>query len=411
MLSALAVVFGLGVIVFFHEAGHFVAAKLAGLDAPRFSIGFPPHILKKKIGRTEYCIGAIPLGGYVKVDLGTLGEPVTGVAWYRRALVALAGPAANLLLTAVMLVLIFGVFGWEVSVFPAVVGNADNPLGLGVGDTILAFDGSAVGDYPDFLAALGTATGGVLTVGTPDGRTEVPFTLPPTEIPFEPLVPVVIAEALVGMPAYEAGIRPGDSILTIDGKPVRIWSDFQSLVLHSRGPMEVVLSRGGVLHTAVVTAQEVDGRLLTGVTVVLPSERYILPFGSAVVEGTKSALRDAADVLTTFIRMFGRPGELVESSGGPVYVAETLTQQARTGLTSYLWTIASISLAIMIFNLLPIPVQDGGQMLLLVVEGIRGRPLSKRGTQILQQAGVVLILTIFVLIMFKDISRVVTRVR
>lgn len=411
MLSALAVVFGLGVIVLFHEAGHFLAAKLAGLEASRFSIGFPPHILKKRIGKTEYCIGAIPLGGYVKVDLGTLGEPVVGVSWFRRALVAIAGPAANLLLTALILILVFGVVGWEVSVFPTVVGNADNPAGLAVGDTVLAVNGTPTTDYVRMLDALGSSTEGVFTVGTPEGRVDVPFTLSPADIPFEPLVPAVIGEALVGMPAYEAGIRAGDSITAIDGKAVRIWDDFQRHVKLSSGPLEVVYSRAGVLDTAIVTPQEYDGRILTGVTVSLPTERILLPPGRALVEGVRSAVQGASDVLTTFIRMFGSPRELIESSGGPVYVAETLTQQARTGLTSYLWTIASISLAIMIFNLLPIPVLDGGQVLLLVIEGIRGKPLSRKSTQVIQQTGVLLILAIFVLILFKDISRVILRVR
>jgi regulator of sigma E protease len=411
MLSALAVVFGLGVIVFFHEAGHFLVAKLVGLDAPRFSIGFPPHLLKKKIGKTEYCIGAVPLGGYVKVNLGTFGDPVTDVSWFKRALVAVSGPVANLVLTALILILVFGVVGWEESVFPTVVGNEDNPLGLAVGDTVLAVNGKSVGDYLRLLEALGPVSEGTLTVGTPGGRIEVPFVLSPMDIPFEPLVPAVIDEAMVGMPAYEAGIRPGDRIVAIGGSPVRIWDDFQRLVLLSRGPVAVVFSRNGDLDTALVTPQEYDGRILMGVTVSLPAERHLLPPGRAVVEGLKSAVRGAADVFTTLLRMFSRPRELIESSGGPVYVAETLTQQARTGLTSYLWTIASISLAIMIFNLLPIPVLDGGQVLMLLIEGIRGKPLSRRGTQIMQQAGVALILTIFVLIMFKDITRVITRVR
>jgi len=411
MLSALAVVFGLGVIVFFHEAGHFIVAKLVGLDAPTFSIGFPPHILKKKIGRTEYCIGAIPLGGYVKVNLGTFGDPVTDVSWFKRALVGISGPFANLILTALILILVFGVVGLDISVFPTVVGNADNALGLAVGDTVLAVNGIEVAEYDQLLVALGSSSEGSLLVGTAAGRIETEFALSPTDMPFEPLVPAVIGESMVGMPAYEAGIRPGDSIVTMNASPVRIWGDFQRQVMLSHGSIVVVYSRGGVLDTTFVTPQEYDGRLLIGVTVSIPTVRYILPPGRALTEGVKSAVKSAADVFVTMLRMFSRPRELIESSGGPVYVAETLNQQARTGLASYLWTIASISLAIMIFNLLPIPVLDGGQVLMLLIEGIRGKPMSRKGTQIMQQAGVLLILTIFVLIMFKDISRVITRVR
>ena len=411
MLSAAAVIFGLGVIILFHELGHFLMAKLVGLDVPRFSIGFPPHILKKKVGRTEYCIGAIPLGGYVKVELGTFGEPVTDVAWYRRALVAISGPAANLLLTALIFIVVFGVVGWDVSVFPPVVGNADNGLGLGVGDTILAVNGRGVHDYSEVLGLIDAVPEGVLLAGTPGGRIESEYSVQPGKVAFHPLVPVVIDESIVGMPAYEAGIRSGDSITAINGMQVRIWNDYQRFVLSTEGAMAVIYFRAGAPDTAIVTPQSYDGSILTGVTVRLPSERYILPLGRASVEGVRSALRGAADVVGTLLRLFGRPGELMESSGGPVYVAETLTQQARTGLSSYLWTIASISLAIMIFNLLPIPVLDGGQFLMLVLEGIRGKPVSRRTSQVIQQTGVILILVIFALIMFKDISRVVTRIR
>jgi len=420
VLSAAAVIFGLGVIILFHEVGHFLMAKLVGLDVPRFSIGFPPHILKKKVGRTEYCIGAIPLGGYVKVNLGTFGDPVTDIPWYRRALVAIAGPAANLFLTALILVLVFGVVGWEVSVFPPVVGNADNALGLAVGDTLLAVNGKEVRDYTEIIDIMEALPEGTLLAGTSTGRIETGYSLSSGSIPFHPLVPVVIDESMVGMPAYEAGIRAGDSITAVDGRQVRIWHDYQQSVLSMEGTTEVTLPSGTMevtffredeLHTAHVTPQEYDGQILTGVTVRLPSDKYKLPFGTAIMEGVSSALRGAADVFGTLIRLFGSPSELVESSGGPVYVAETLTQQARSGLTSYLWTIASISLAIMIFNLLPIPVLDGGQFLMLVLEGIRGKPMSKRSSQIIQQTGVIVILVLFALIMFKDISRVVTRVR
>lgn len=410
MLSIAAIIFGLGVIVFFHEMGHLLMSKAVGLHVPRFSIGFPPHILKRKIGRTEYCIGVIPLGGYCKVDLGTTGEPATEVFWFRRVLVALAGPFANLVLTALILITIFGIVGWDVNITPAVVGDENNSLGLGTGDTVLSVNGYPVANYHDVLNRMYSDTPGTMTVGTSAGLIELKYSVPVETVPFYPLVPAVIGEALIGFPAYESGIRAGDSITSIDGRSIAIWSDFQSIVTDDTEELAIEFSRNGIIDTAYVTPRMYDGRILTGVTVLQPSERVRLPFPRAVVEGVKAAGEHTVYVCTTLFRLFKKPAELAESSGGPIYVAETLGQQARSGLPSYLYTLAGISLAIMIFNLLPIPVLDGGHVVILIVEGIRGKPISKKNIQIIQQTGMIIILTLFLLIVFKDISRVITRV-
>ena len=411
MLSILAIIFGLGVIVLFHEMGHLLMSKALGLDVPRFSIGFPPHIFKRKFGRTEYCIGVIPLGGYCSVNLGTTGEPVEDVSWFRRVLVALAGPFANLVLTALILIIVYGIVGWDIDITPSIVGNADNNLGLSVGDTVLSVDGYPVADYYEMLGRMYCATPGSMTVGTSAGLLEMSYSLPLETVPFHALIPVVIGEAMIGFPAYESGIRAGDSIIAIDGKPVAIWRDFHLMVTGNTEELAIEFNRNGIIDTAYVTPREYDGNILTGVTPLVSTERVRLPFFRAVVEGVRSTGEGTVYVCTTLFRLFGKPAELAESSGGPIYVAETLGQQARSGLPSYLYTIASISMAIMIFNLLPIPVLDGGHVVILVIEGIRGKPISKKNVQIIQQTGMIIILVIFLLIVFKDITRVITRVR
>lgn len=410
MLSVLAIIFGLGVIVLFHEMGHLLMAKAVGLDVPRFSIGFPPHIFKRKLGKTEYCIGLIPLGGYCKVNLGTTGEPVEGVSWFRRALVALAGPFANLGLTALILITIFGIVGWDMDIAPAVVGNPNNSLGLSVGDSVISVNGFPVSDYYEMLDRIYSDTSGTLTLETTAGRIETEYFLPLDSLPFHPLIPVVIGEAMIGFPAYESGIRAGDSIVAIDDEPVHIWNDYQSHVTGTTEELVIEYYRDSILDTAYVTPGVYDGKILTGVTVKLPSERIRLPFFKSITEGVRSAGEGTVYVCITLFKLFKRPAELAETSGGPIYVAETLGQQARSGLPSYLYTIASISIAIMVFNLLPIPVLDGGHVVMLTIEGIMGKPISKKTVQIIQQTGMILILMIFLLIVFKDISRVVTRV-
>ena len=410
MLSVIAIIFGLGLIVFFHEMGHLIMSKAVGLDVPRFSIGFPPHIFKRKVGRTEYCIGVIPLGGYCKVNLGTTGEPATDVSWFRRVLVALAGPFANLVLTTLILITIFGIVGWDIDIAPAVVGNTDNSLGLGIGDTVLSVNGYPVEDYYDMLYRMYSATPGTMTVGTASGILEMSYSLPEETVPFHALIPAVIGEAMVGFPAYESGIRSGDSITAIDGRPVTIWHDFQSMVTGDTEELVIEFHRNGIIDTAYVTPGEYDGIILTGVTPLMLKERVRLPFFKAVVEGVRAAGDGTVYVCVTLFKLFRKPAELAESSGGPIYVAETLGQQARSGLPSYLYTLASISMAIMIFNLLPIPVLDGGHVVILVIEGIRKKPISKKNVQIIQQTGMIIILVLFLLIVYKDVSRVITRV-
>ncbi len=413
MLTVAAIVFGLGVIVFFHEIGHLVAAKLVGLPVSRFSVGFPPHIFRKRIGETEYCVGIVPLGGYCKVDLGTTGEPVKGVPWFSRILVAVAGPFFNLVLTALILVVVYGVVGWDVDMTPPVVGDPYNSLGLSVGDTVVAVNGVPVKDYYHMLKLMNSCSGGTITVRGSRGEREVEYTASALDsLPFKPLVPVVIDEAIVGLPAYESGMRPGDSVVAVNGKPVLIWSDFQEAVAGSGGrELLVEFYRNGRLDTVRVTPVEYDGRLLAGVTVKLPVERLKLPFFRSVVEGLKSTVNGTVYVVSTLLKLFTKPEELARSSGGPIYVAEALGQQAKSGLPNYLYTLASISLAIMVFNLLPIPVLDGGHVVILLVEGVRGEPMSKKAVQRAYQVGMTIILALFLLMFFKDLIRVMTRVR
>ncbi len=411
MLSVLAIVFGLGVIVLFHELGHLLVSKMVGLPVPRFSVGFPPHIVRKKFGETEYCIGLVPLGGYCKVNLGTSGEPVEDVPWYKRAAVALAGPLSNLVLTALILITIFGIVGWDMNIVPTVAGNADNGLGLAVGDTVIAVDGDTVSDYYGMLDLMYRNTTGTLLVGTSSGRISREYSVLEDSIPFQPLIPPVIDEAMVGFPAYESGIRAGDSIVAVDGEPVHIWSQLQARITSTTKELMIEFVRDGVRDTAWVTPGIYDDRILTGITVRMPSNRIRIPIFRAAWEGVRSAGEGTVYVITTLFKLFRKPAELAESSGGPIYVAETLGQQARTGLPSYLYTIANISLAIMIFNLLPIPVLDGGHIIILLIEGIRRRPISRKTVLVIQQTGMIIILIIFLLIVYKDIARVITRVR
>lgn len=413
MLTALAAIAGFGAIVFFHELGHFVAARISGLPVERFSIGFPPHIVKIKGPRTEYCIGAIPLGGYVKVDLGTSGETSPESPWYLRLLTAACGPLFNLLLAAMLFFIVLAVVGQDISVFSNVVGPGGNTLGLAEGDTVLAVNGTVTADFSSVVSEMRSAPAGGLLAGTDSGRVSVDYSFAGEEdIPgFVPFIPPVIGESIIGLPAYEAGMRAGDSVVAVDGIPVSSWADMLARVEESGGSeMNFAFLRDDSIYTARLEPMEIEGRYRVGVVAMTTTETLRYPVPEALLYSVKASLGGTVMIFRTLAMVFTRPEELVAMSGGPIFVAETLDQEAGKGLGRLLEAVAGISLAVMCFNLLPIPILDGGQMLMLLYEGVTRKRLSGRAFQVVQQVGLLLILLLFVLIMWRDIARLFLRV-
>ena len=192
MLSIIAVILGLGAIILVHELGHFLTARVVGIPVERFSIGFPPHFLKIKGKSTEYCLGVIPLGGYVKIQLGIDGETTPEGPWYSRMAVVFGGPFFNFLFAGIVFVLILGFIGQEHAVFSNVVGNEENALGLAKSDTILAVNTIEVIDYSGVAEEMEKNPEGVILVGTSSGRISLEYSFSSlSEIPgFEPFMAV-----------------------------------------------------------------------------------------------------------------------------------------------------------------------------------------------------------------------------
>lgn len=411
MLTVIAVIVGLGMIVFFHELGHFAVSKAVGLPVERFSIGFPPFMFRKKMGDTEYCLGAIPLGGYVKVDLGVGSGEVSPVKWWKRAMVVLAGPLMNLVLAAFLMFTVLGVTGTEIPVTQPVVGTI-HMEGLETGDRIVEVSGTPVADWQELYTAVEDTPAGEFTVERNNVRISVPYDLSADSIPgFTPFISTVV-ESSVGMPAYEAGIRSGDSITMVNGVALADFAQLQQEVEANRSRyIEVVFERNGIADTAWVEPMDYQGRAIIGVTSLGETRTLRLPVLQALKVGTTAALQGAVSFYAGLVKLIASPVQLVEMSGGPVFVAETLGQQAGFGISRFLETIAYFSLAIMGFNLIPLPVLDGGQFLFILFEGVRGKPASPKVIQTAQQIGIFVLLILFAAVIFRDVSRVVTRVR
>lgn len=351
LLTALSFIFVLGILVFFHELGHFLVAKRAGIYVEKFSLGFPPNIFSRTIGETTYCIGIIPLGGYVKMlgenpEEGHGNDPREFMAQSvgKRAAVIFAGPLMNYLLAILLLIGIF------------------------------YFGGRPVTDSDRIL----------------------------------------VGEVVADAPAEKAGLRPDDQIIAIDGYAV---STFDSLRVRINAKVEESLEltwlRGGDTMTAnIVTRSEQLPNLEGGLDTV-----GVIGFGEKIVgyenygawESIKRGFSTTHVIVYETVRFVKRvvTGEVSSKLiGGPIFIAQQSGREAEKGASNLFFFMALLSVNLAVLNVLPIPILDGGQLVFLLAEKVKGSPLSVRARAIAQQVGLVFLLSLIVFVTYNDILRV-----
>ena len=351
---AIAIVI-LGLLIFVHELGHFTVAKWAGVSVTRFSLGFGPRLLTRTRGETEYALSAIPLGGYVKM----LGEdPDEEVAEYdaarsfaaqslaKRAAIVVAGPGMNLVTAFVAFTLALAIFGVTMPVE-------------------------------------GPEIGGVME----------------------------------DMPAAAAGLQPGDTVLTINGTTIDSWEDLAGTVRGSEGETLTFNVRrvDGAEETLVIAPQESVERsvfgeemgkaYLIGIEPARRVEAVSLP--SAIGQGAYQTYFWMKMTLLSIVKIF-QGVVSARDLGGPILIVQAAGQQADLGFEYLLRFLGLISINLGVLNLLPIPVLDGGHLLFMSFEAIRGRPLAIRHREMAQQVGLFLLLALMVFVFYNDITRIVT---
>lgn len=433
--TILAAVFVLGLLVFVHELGHFLAAKRMGIKVETFSLGFPPKMIGKKVGDTEYCLSWVPLGGYVKMaGEHPDAEEVKGEPWEfqskslsARAFVIAAGPAMNIVLTFLVfwaLYFLLGVASVETTKIGAVVDESPYAVaGLQVGDQITEINGNTVeawGDVMDGLSADNAMRYQVSFLrGNQPLSTDLDFsTLEEPQNRFRGMTFFVdpsISTVVPSSPAAEIGILPGDVITAIDGQPIVQWTEMVELI-RAKPNMAVQLEwiRNGQQMTAIVVpdAYSVEnpesgetediGRI--GVT-----KEYSRSKPAGLFDSLQMATAQVADVggrILMFVKQLVTGDVSTKMVGGPIFIAQLAGETARQGPESLFNFIAFLSLNLAILNLLPIPALDGGQLLILGVEGIIRRPLSLKQRMVWQQLGMAILACIMVFVIVNDISRV-----
>ena len=435
--TLLSAVFVLGLLVFFHELGHFLAAKRMGIRVERFSLGFPPKMIGKTIGDTEYCLSWIPLGGYVKMagehpdaqeeDQG--GEPweFQSKSVAARSFVIAAGPGMNFVL-AFIIFWVFYLFMGVMLVDTTTVGRVEvgSPYaaaGLQVGDEILEIDQVAVDTWDDVRERLASSEAASLYLKVlRDGQErsmEVPYSgagarerLSGLDYFRASAVSTVIPDS----PAEKAGLRPGDVITTVDGVPVSQWYEMVTLIRGRPGiETTVAWTRNSQPHEVTIipnTAQDLDretGDIIDigqiGITQQDHVKRSPVGFISSVsLAGTQ--LVNVTYTILTFVKKLVSGQVSTDTVGGPIAIAQMAGDSARQGASSLFSFMAFLSINLAILNLLPIPALDGGQLLILGVESVLRRPLSLKYRLVWQQTGMALLLVLMVFVVFNDVTRI-----
>ncbi len=436
----------LGVLVTFHEYGHYLAARWVGVKVLKFSVGFGPRLIGRQVGDTEYVVSAVPLGGYVKL-FGEEGSETISAEDQKQSfihqslphkmLIVAAGPLFNFILSY----LIFT--GMLAMGSPLFVPNIDNmsPVieaitpdspaalsGLELGDRITRANEEEISTLGELYQILNATHGRPVTLDVSRGNTIKTFIVTPTvqvnednpeETPLyllgiEDHAPVV-GKIMPDTPAMKAGLQANDRIVRIHETPIVTWSQMTEIVRKNAGvPLEMQIERKGKPLTVTITPDthtvtSPDGETLSigriGIqisgrgTVLRSSSWYLAPW-----DGLKATWDWCELTVKGIIKLV--TGEISSKNiGGPLMIASVSGEHAEQGLSSIVWLIAILSINLGILNLLPIPVLDGGHLFFFACEAILGRPLRERSREIAQQAGILVLFCLMGYAFWNDINR------
>ena len=350
IITILATLAVLGILILIHELGHFLAAKISKVRVERFSLGFPPRLVGKKIGETDYCISAIPLGGYVKltgmINESMDGDGIKGEPWefmsktpLQKIFIISAGVTMNVILAIVI---------FSILTFSSGIGEVDQ-------STVIT---SVREDYP----------------------------------------------------AASAGMADGDEILSIDGNEISSWDELTEYI-HTRPDVDIEVSwmRDEVIYTEILTTRSdmvpVDGAIKElgmigiGPTVNVRDAGFIESIGS----GFTRTFFWGKFTLSS-LKMLVSGEQSFKAVGGPIFIAQLAGQSARTGMDSLFQLIAILSINLAILNILPIPAFDGGHLVVILIEWAKQKPLSIKTKMAVQQVGFALFLVMAALVIYNDLS-------
>ena len=423
----------LGILIFVHEFGHFIIAKRAGVGVLKFSLGFGPRIIGKKIGETEYQISAIPLGGYVKIIGENPDEEVSEKDREKsfsqkpirtRAAIIGFGPMMNVLLAFIFFCLI-AIIGFKIPAFMEAspkVGwvEPDSPAkraGLLEGDLIITINDRAVSNWEEVNFIVATNPKARLRLDIEREGVIVVKELLPEEgklfgrgyAGLHPEWPPIIQEIIKGDPADLAGLKAGDVVLAIDGEEMKHWIQMAMTIWDSsEKTLTFTIKRGeGILTFPIKPkAKEIDGKTIGLIGISNPREMISKQYGplGAIVWGGRETLKRTEEIVTSIWKLI--VGKISHRAiGGPILIFQATGAAAKLGLTEFMRFMASLSIMLAIVNVLPIPILDGGHLLFLGIEAIRRKPVGARAREFAYRVGLVFIIMLMLFVFYIDIAR------
>ncbi len=440
-------ILAIGILVAFHEFGHFWVARKVGVKVLRFSVGFGPIVWshQKDSDSTEYALSAIPLGGYVKmvderegpVEKKDLPYAFNRQPLWARFAIVLAGPLFNLFLAVLLYWCVF-ILG-ETGIRP-VLGSIEPDTiaaqaGFREGEEILAVNDSKTPTWTEAFTAIVTSAIDseqeiAIQVETPDGEQQIRTLKIPESAsqdpkilykklgltPWSPKIKPVIDKVLPDGAAARAGLKPGDLLISADNVPLTEWMQWVEYVRgHPGKAIDLEIERDGVRLHLTITPEIIeteDGRVgKIGAGVKIPEnlrESMVVEYSLPPLPALAAAVKKTYEFSSATLKMLGKMliGKAsVENLSGPISIAQYAGQSAEMGLTPFLKFLALVSVSLGVINLLPVPVLDGGHLMFYIVEAIKGSPVSERVQMFFQQIGMALLLLLMGLAIMLDIER------
>ncbi|MFN3787990.1 MAG: RIP metalloprotease RseP [Sulfurihydrogenibium azorense] len=429
----------LGVLITIHELGHFLFARLFGVKVESFSIGFGPPIFKWKGKETEYQIALIPLGGYVKMyGEDSMTEPIQGnidksafsdprsfhsKPNWQKMLIAFAGPLFNIVLAIILFIAVY-IIGVKEPAYlsqPVVVGYVEkNSIAEKVGiqpfDKIVKVNGKEVKNWKEFTIEIGMKAGKnveieilrngsiqKISVILPEDMTKQSFGI-------SPVLPAKVGKVLENSPAAKAGLKEGDIIVGVNGRPINTWFEFADFMasLKEKQSVNLLVKRDNKIFSIMLEPQYNEE--LKKYTIGIAPKFETVTIQYSPIEAVGKTLEKTKDLTVAIYNVVAGliTGEVsFKTLGGPISIAKFSGEALETGVSTFLFAMAFISLQLGYLNLLPIPVLDGGLILILLIETIIRRPLPDKAKEYLAYFGFALLGTLMIYVIFNDILRVI----
>lgn len=425
MLNLLIFGLALGILVTVHEGGHFLAAKLFGVYVEKFSIGFGPKLIGFKYKETEYRLSLLPLGGYVKMkaenpneEKTNLPDEFTSKTWWQRLIIAFAGPFANLLLAILLFSLTF-MAGKSYEDHEPVFLTNDTAIENFIidNDRVLEVNNQKVNSFSQVAEYTIDNKENSYTILR--NNEEIKLSKKTNKLYFytslKPKIKAIIGEVMPGFPAYTAGLKANDEIVKIDSSKVANWYQMQKIIANSKknSLLLTVKRENDFLQIPINVSENFyeENKKMIGISVKLPvkvEENY--SFFESIKNGVIYSGVFIYGNYKALVSLISKPKLIKNSIGGPVMIYTMSSNSVQKGFSATVSLFASLSLILMVMNLLPIPVLDGGQIMFCLIEGILRKPLSFEVQANLQKIGFLLLMGLMFFAFFNDFGKLFKRV-